>query len=87
MVDDPKIAALKSVLASSHDITGWATLAILAGIILELAILFVFAHEISRWEKTALILANVLIAVGLAAEYRCGARGRTRLLNCSKSQT
>jgi hypothetical protein len=75
MPDDPKIAALKAIVASSHGITGYATLAILAGIILELVILFIFAHEISRWEKAALVLANVLIAGGLAAEYWYGGKG------------
>jgi hypothetical protein len=73
--DDPKVAALKSVLSGSHDWTGYATLAILAGIILELAILFVFAHGISRGEKIALVFANVLIAVGLWVEYVYGGKG------------
>lgn len=75
MGDELEIAALKSTLATSHAISGYATLAILAGIILELIILFVFAHEISKWEKTALVLANILIATGLAAEYWYGGKG------------
>lgn len=75
MNNDTNIDALKAVLSNSHDWTGYATLAILAGIILELAVLLIFAHEISLYEKIALVIANILIAAGLYVEYVYGGRG------------
>ncbi|TAL11918.1 MAG: hypothetical protein EPO02_03090, partial [Nitrospirae bacterium] len=75
MNEDPKIQALKSALASSHDWTGYATLIILAGILLEIIILFFFAHDMSPGEKIALFVANALIAVGLGLEFVYGGRG------------
>jgi hypothetical protein len=51
--------------------SGYATLLILAGILLEIALLFRFRHETSNWELSLLVAANAAIGIGLLVEFFC----------------
>jgi hypothetical protein len=69
VTDDPESPS--AILEATETWSGRATLLILAGIVLEIGLLFAFAHAVSIWEKVGLVTANVLIGVGLAIEYKC----------------
>jgi hypothetical protein len=51
--------------------SGWATLLILAGIVLEIGNLFWFPHHQTNWELASAIAALLAIGIGLAGEYVC----------------
>jgi hypothetical protein len=51
--------------------SGYATLAILAGILAEIGLLFIFPHDISEKELWSLVVANLAIGIGLAIEFWC----------------
>jgi uncharacterized membrane protein YidH (DUF202 family) len=47
-----------------------ATLLILIGIVVEILAILIFSHaDMTWWEKSAYIVANAVIGVGLAIEY------------------
>ena len=51
--------------------SGWATLLILCGIVLEIGNLFWFPHHQTNWELVSAIAALLAIGFGLAVEYIC----------------
>jgi hypothetical protein len=51
--------------------SGRATFWILGGVGIEIAILFVFRRDVSNFELSLAVTANLLIAAGLVVEYIC----------------
>lgn len=73
-MDDSAVAALRETFTSANSAAEWATLAVVIGLIVEFAVLLVFAKEISRTEKWLLVFANILVAGGVGGEYVFGGR-------------
>lgn len=61
----------EEVLERTENWSGYATLLILAGIVVEIGLILVYPHEAGWWERGVLIAANAMIGIGLAIEYRC----------------
>ena len=51
--------------------SGYATLLILLGILVEIGLLFIFPHNASTWELWSLVAANAAIGIGLLIEFAC----------------
>jgi hypothetical protein len=68
------VAALREAFETANSYAEWATLAVVIGLIIEFAVLLIFAKEISRAEKWLLIFANILVAGGVGDEYIFGGR-------------
>ena len=51
--------------------SGYATLLIFGGIAGEIALLFIFPHNVSAWELWSLVAANIAIGLGLLIEFVC----------------
>jgi hypothetical protein len=51
--------------------SGYATLLILAGIVAEIGLLFVFPHDVSSVERWSLVGSNAAIGIGLTIEFIC----------------
>lgn len=73
-MDDSAIAVLKEAFRAANSEAEWATLAVVIGLIIEFAVLLIFAKEISRTEKWLLVFANILVAGGVGGEYVFGGR-------------
>lgn len=58
-------------LHRSENWSGYATLAILAGILLEILVTLELVPKAAGWRKGYDVVANVLIGVGLVTEYIC----------------
>jgi hypothetical protein len=71
-MDGPDIVALKHAFATANSNAGWSTLVVVIGLIVEFAVLLIFAKEISRTEKWLLVLANIFVAGGVGGEYIFG---------------
>lgn len=68
------VAVLKKAFEVANSRAELATLAVVIGLIVEFAVLLIFAKEISRTEKWLLIFANILVAGGVGGEYVFGSR-------------
>jgi hypothetical protein len=65
----PKSAEERARL--SEDISGYATLLILAGIALEIVLIYIYRRDQTNWEVGWATAANLAIGLGLVAEYIC----------------
>jgi hypothetical protein len=66
-----KLKDPESAQGSAERWSGHATLVILLGILIEIGVILGYPHGASDWEKGSAIGADVLIGLGLLAEYVC----------------
>jgi hypothetical protein len=69
---DSEIAALKTVFAANRDWAEWSNFAVIAGLVVEMIVLWIFSH--GKGESIFLTIAVLIIGVGVFGEYRFGSR-------------
>jgi len=84
-MDDSALALLRETFRTANSYAEWATLAVVIGLIVEFAVLLIFAKEISRTERWLLIFANILVAGGVGGEYVFGGRATTAAIQLQQA--
>jgi hypothetical protein len=69
---DPSVLGVAFDAANAN--AEWSTLIVAVGIVVEVAVLFIFSKEMSTREKALLIFANILVVGGVGGEYIFGKR-------------
>jgi cell division septum initiation protein DivIVA len=64
----------KAAFDSASNLAEWATIAVAAGVLIELAALFIFSGEMPPVEKRVMVFATLLIVGGCVGEYIFGSR-------------
>jgi len=70
----PDVESLKTAFFTANLWNEWATAVVVLGVVLELVALLVFGKDMSRTEKTMLVVGSVLIVLGVGGEYIFGGR-------------
>ncbi len=66
------VESLRAAFETANSWSGWATLAVVAGVAIDFVVLLLFSREMNRVEKALLALANVAIVVGCGGEWWFG---------------
>jgi hypothetical protein len=83
------VSAAKAAFETASSYSGWATIAVAAGVFIELVDWLVSRNEMRPLQKTILIFATLLIVAGCCGEYIFGswASGAASLLQRASEET
>jgi hypothetical protein len=66
------LSALKSAFETANTYAGWGTIAVIVGVSIEFAALFIFSKEMPPLEKAVMVFATFVIAAGCGGEWWYG---------------
>jgi hypothetical protein len=76
-MDDAAVSATQAAFDSANFWSGWATIIVAVGVLIEFIVLFIFSKAMDWREKACLAIASGLIVVGVVGEWWYGGKAVT----------